>query len=154
MITLRDGVKFWDGSTMTADDVVYSLKRNMDPKLASYAAHVFFNVASIEATGPREVTVRFRVPDVQFVNNMSGVPGMIMQRSFSTKAGAKVGTPSTGVMCTGPFTVGSWKSGQNITLKRHPGYWDAEHKAKAATFEFVFLSDDSTLTSALIAHGK
>ncbi|SHN20061.1 ABC transporter substrate-binding protein [Cryptosporangium aurantiacum] len=151
VITLRSGVTFWDGAALTADDVVYSLKRNMDPKLASYAAHVFFNVASIEATGPLEVTVRFRVPDVQFVNNMAGVPGMIMQQSFTTKAGPKVGTPSTGVMCTGPFSVGSWKTGQSITLKRNPTYWDADRKAKAATFEFVFLSDDSTLTSALLS---
>jgi peptide/nickel transport system substrate-binding protein len=46
VITLRDGVTFWDGSAMTADDVAYSLNRNLDPAVGSFSAAIFRNVAS------------------------------------------------------------------------------------------------------------
>ncbi|BCJ40744.1 hypothetical protein GCM10010168_72680 [Actinoplanes ianthinogenes] len=151
VITVRDKVTFWDGSPLTAEDVVYSLKRNLDPKLASYSAHVFANVASIDKTGPLEVTVRFRTPDVQFVPDLAGVPGAIIQERYATKAAAAFGTASGGLMCTGPFRLGGWQSGQKITLKRNDNYWDAARKARAATFQFVFLTDSSTLTSALLS---
>ncbi|MEU4162423.1 ABC transporter substrate-binding protein [Actinoplanes sp. NPDC026670] len=151
VITVRDGVTFWDGSPLTAGDVVYSLSRNMDPKLASYAAHVYANVAAIEATGDLEVTVRFKTPDMQFVPDMAGVPGAIVQKAFTSKAGPAFGTATGGLMCTGPFELAGWQSGQKITLERNDTYWDATRKAKAGAFDFVFLTDSSTLTSALLS---
>ncbi|MFC4065221.1 ABC transporter substrate-binding protein [Actinoplanes subglobosus] len=151
VITLRDGVTFWDGSPLTADDVAYSLSRNMDPALASYAAHVYANVASIDATGDLEVTVRFKTPDMQFVPDLAGVPGAIMQKAFTSKAGPSFGTATGGLMCTGPFRLAGWQNGQKITLERNDTYWDATRTAKAKTFDFVFLTDSSTLTSALLA---
>ncbi|MEV4282667.1 ABC transporter substrate-binding protein [Actinoplanes xinjiangensis] len=151
VITLRDGVTFWDGSALTADDVVYSLSRHRDPELASYAAHVFANVAAIEATGALEVTVRFRKPDMQFVPDMAGVPGAIVQKAYTSKAGPAFGTATGGLMCTGPFKLAGWRNGARITLERNDGYWDAGRRAKAAKFDFVFLTDHSTLTSALLA---
>jgi peptide/nickel transport system substrate-binding protein len=151
VITLRDGVTFWDGSALTAGDVVYSLSRHRDPELASYAAHVFANVAAIEATGALEVTVRFRKPDMQFVPDMAGVPGAIVQKAFTSKAGPAFGTATGGLMCTGPFKLAGWRNGARITLERNDSYWDAARRAKAARFDFVFLTDHSTLTSALLA---
>ncbi|KUL42110.1 ABC transporter substrate-binding protein [Actinoplanes awajinensis] len=151
VITLRDGVTFWDGAALTADDVVYSLKRNMDPKLASYSAHVFANVKTIAKTGPLEVTVTFTAPDMQFVPDLAGVPGAIIEEKYATTAAAGFGTASGGLMCTGPFRLDSWQSGQKITLKRNETYWDTARKAKAASFRFVFLTDSSTLTSALLS---
>ena len=44
VFTLRDGVTFWDGSPLTADDVVFSLQREMDPKLGGFYAAVFARV--------------------------------------------------------------------------------------------------------------
>ncbi|KHD76772.1 hypothetical protein MB27_15295 [Actinoplanes utahensis] len=151
VITVRDGVTFWDGTKLTADDVVYSLDRNRDPKTASYAAHVFTNVSSIDRTGDLEVTVRFRAPDMQFVPNLAGVPGAIMQKEYTRKAGQALGTATGGLMCTGPFKLASWQNGQRISLVRNDGYWDASRKARAAAFDFVFLTDSSTLTSALLS---
>ncbi len=151
VITVRDGVTFWDGSALTADDVAYSLKRNLDPKLASYSAHVFANVTSIDSTGPLQVTVKFRTPDMQFVPDLAGVPGAIVQEKYATTAGQGFGTASGGLMCTGPFRLDGWQSGQKITLKRNDTYWDTAARARAATFQFVFLTDNSTLTSALLS---
>ena len=53
VFTLRPGVKFWDGQPVTPADVVYSLDRNTDPKLAGFYGPVFSRVSSIAATGAR-----------------------------------------------------------------------------------------------------
>ncbi|CAB4935994.1 unannotated protein [freshwater metagenome] len=151
VITLRDGVKFWDGTPMTADEVVYSLNRNLDPKVASFSAAVFRNVDSIKATGPLEVTVTFKMPDAQFIDSMAGIAGAVVQKAFTEKAGPNVGARGTGVMCTGPFSLSDWQSGSKIVLARNEGYWDTARKAKAKSFTFVVFNDESALTSALKA---
>ena len=60
---IRTDAKFWDGNPVTADDVVYSLSRNMDPKSGSIWGAFFSNVKSITKTGANEVTVSFSKPD-------------------------------------------------------------------------------------------
>jgi peptide/nickel transport system substrate-binding protein len=88
---------------------------------------------------------------VQFVPDMAGVPGTIVQKAFTSKAGQAFGTATGGLMCTGPFKLASWQNGQKISLRRNDTYWDGTRKARAAAFDFVFLTDHSTLTSALLA---
>lgn len=149
VVTIRDGVKFWDGTPLTADDVAYSLNRNLDPKVGSFSASVYRNVAAIKATGHLQVTVTFKVPDAAFIDAMSGVAGAVVEKAFTEKAGAKVGSRGTGVMCTGPFSLGDWQSGASITLNRNDAYWDSTRRAKAAKFTFVVFNDESALTSAL-----
>src|SRR3954452_23455546 len=48
VITLKDGVTFWDGKPMTADDVVYSLGRARDAKLGGFYPQVFARVKDIK----------------------------------------------------------------------------------------------------------
>ncbi len=63
--TIRDGVKFHDGTTLTADDVVASLSRHTDSSVGSYWAASFANVTSIKKTKDNEVTVTTKTPDSQ-----------------------------------------------------------------------------------------
>ena len=51
VFTVSDGVTFWDGSPLTADDIVFSLQRQMDPTLGGFYGAVFTRVESITATG-------------------------------------------------------------------------------------------------------
>ncbi len=146
---IKKGITFWDGSELTAEDVVYSLKRNSNPN-ASFG--VFYaNVASIEATGPLQVTVRFSKPDELFNKELAGPAGTIVQKAFTEKAGPDFGTAAGGLMCTGPFELESWKPGSSIVLKRNDSYWDKAASAHAKTVEFKFLSDATALAQALKA---
>jgi peptide/nickel transport system substrate-binding protein len=57
VFTLRPGVTFWDGHPVTPADVIYSLERQMNPKLGGIYSAVFNRVQSITATGSNRVTI-------------------------------------------------------------------------------------------------
>lgn len=147
--TIREGVKFHDGTEMTPNDVIVSLMRHLDPEVASFWYDTFKNVDTIEQTGEHEVTVRTVVPDSQFNQLMSAAPGVIQSAATTEAAGADYGNQSTGVNCTGPFSFGEWRSGESITLDRFDDYWDPELRAKAEQMTFVILTDPNARVNAL-----
>lgn len=151
VLHIREGVKFWDGTPLTADDVVYSMKRNSDPSQQPVNPAAYELVKSITKTGPLTVTVKFREHDAVFLDGIAGVAGAINQKAFAQKAGKAYGTSQGGVMCTGPFAFDGWRSGESIKLKANDDYWDASLRPKVKNIEFRFISDSSTLTSALLS---
>ncbi|MGZ0711814.1 ABC transporter substrate-binding protein (plasmid) [Coraliomargarita sp. W4R53] len=147
--TIRDGVTFHDGTTLTAADVVASMSRHLDPAVGSFWYSVYQNVVAIDQTGDREVTVTTAVPDVQFHESMGSSAGVIESAASLEAAGADYGNSTGGVNCTGPFELAEWKSGESITLTRYDDYWDSTLKAKAGEVEFLFMTDANTRVNAL-----
>ncbi|MFB6874935.1 ABC transporter substrate-binding protein [Streptomyces sp. NPDC056323] len=145
---LRAGVRFHNGKEMTADDVVYSLGRQMDPKNAAAWAQVFQNVASIRKTGPLQVTVELKKPDSQFPQYMATAAGVVASKAGVEAAGKDYGTTG-GLACTGPFKLGAWNKGQSIELDRFEGYWGNKAKSKKAVFRI--LTDPSARTNAMLS---
>ena len=149
--TIRQGVTFHDGSTLTPADVVASLRRHLDPRVGSYWATAFTDVRSIAQTGDHQVTVTLKKPDSLFNQFMAVTPGTVESAATLARAGKAYGTPAGGVNCTGPFSLDSWKQGDSLTLKRYAGYWDKARAAKAGSVRFVFLSDPITRVNAWTA---
>ncbi|WP_326641116.1 ABC transporter substrate-binding protein [Streptosporangium sp. NBC_01755] len=147
--TIRSGVKFHDGSTLTADDVVASMRRHLDPKVGSYWVSTYENVDKIEKTGPMEVTVHLKEPDQVFNEEMGTSAGTIASAASLAKEG--YGTPDVGVNCTGPFMLDSWQKGQSINLKKFDGYWDASLAPKVNTIKNVFIPDPAARVNALLS---
>ena len=148
--TVRQGVQFWDGETMTADDVLYSLSRQLDPAEGSYwAGGLINNVASIEKTGDWEVTVKLVEPDATFNSYMVTPIGTIVEQAYRESAGETFGTPAGGVMCTGPYSVGDWNEGQSISLLRNDDYWNTDKVAKTKQVDINFIVDSAAIANAL-----
>lgn len=148
--TIRQGVQFWDGETMTADDVLYSLSRQLDPAEGSYwAGGLINNVASIEKTGDWEVTVKLVEPDATFNSYMVTPIGTIVEEAYRVSAGETFGTPAGGVMCTGPYSVGDWNEGQSISLVRNDDYWNTDKVAKTKQVDINFIVDSAAIANAL-----
>ncbi|WP_291278628.1 ABC transporter substrate-binding protein [Galactobacter sp.] len=146
-LTLRDDVKFWNGKPMTAKDVVATLERTANPKNQSIYASAFALVKKFEAVDDTHVRVSFQVHDGDFINNISGPAGRIMEAASIKELGADLGTPKGGVMCTGPYQLDKWTPGQSVSIKANPEYWDGAPKVEK--IEFVPTQDDAALTSAL-----
>lgn len=147
--TIREGVTFHDGTSLTAADVVASMNRHLDPAVGSSWYTVFQNVASIEQTGQREVTVTMAAADSQFNLAMGGSAGVVESAATLADAGADYGNSTGGVNCTGPFSLTTWKPGESITLTRYDDYWDDELRAKAGEVRFIFMNDSNARVNAL-----
>jgi peptide/nickel transport system substrate-binding protein len=153
VLTLRSGPKFWDGKTVTADDVAFSLKRAADPKAGGFYPQVFARVSSIAVTGDHEVTIKLKRPDYWLDGELSGMAGIVVEKAFVEGEGKKFGTPAAGTMCSGPFKVKAWKPGSQLAVARNPDYWDAGHRAKVAEIDFKGVPDDASLTSGFLTGG-
>jgi peptide/nickel transport system substrate-binding protein len=146
---LRSDVKFWDGHPLMASDVAYSLLRNMDPKNSPVNGAFFQNVKSITATGPHTVVVAFKRPDELFIKEMATVAGDVAEESFLKAKGSSYGTAQGGVMCSGPFKLEKWSSGQNITMSANTDYWNKAYVPRAKTVTLQFITDTASLVQAL-----
>jgi len=147
VLQIRDGVKFWDGTPMTMDDVLFSLGRHIDPKVSSQIAGYFANVASFEKTGASEVTIKLKHPDPTIANSLVFAP--IMSKAFAQKIGKALGSPGSGlrIMGTGPYKISSFPSSTAATVERFDGYWGT--KPKVVSCSFSCIADTNTMKLAI-----
>ncbi|ADB54112.1 ABC transporter substrate-binding protein [Conexibacter woesei] len=148
---IRDGATFHGGAPLTANDVVFSLKRNIDPKVGSFWGQAFANVKTIAKTGPSEVTVTLRRPDSMFNAYMSTPAGIIGSERTVKAEGKSYGTPEGSVDCVGPYKLAKWEKGQEIALAADDAYWDTALKPKAGEFVFQIIRDPAARTNALLS---
>ncbi|MCZ4606395.1 ABC transporter substrate-binding protein [Streptomyces sp. Lzd4kr] len=144
VLTLRDDVTFHDGSAMTADDVLFSLKRHAEPEMEQ--SDEFGNVSAMRRTGDREITITFKQPDALFTKALAGDAGLVHNREQVQKAGKDFGTPGQGDACSGPYELSGWKAGDSITLTRAESYWGEKPLTGKVVFRWA---DDSAMVNAL-----
>lgn len=122
---LRQGVRFHNGAVLTADDVVWSLKRWLDRAtqsrcLSEFSASGIAQIVKIEAPGAQTVAVTLDRPTALFLPTLArpdcGQTAIIHRDSVGPdgKWIAPIGT--------GPFKLAEWKRGQYIDLVRFDGY--------------------------------
>ncbi|MGW6485718.1 ABC transporter substrate-binding protein [Streptomyces sp. NPDC055056] len=122
--TLRQGVKFHDGTACDAEAVVFNLRRIINPATRSTKAAAFAHVASVEAPDAKTVKIALKSPDPLLLTNLAHEAGMIASPAALKKHGADFARHPVG---TGPFTFTQWRSKVQLTAKRNDAYW-----AKAA----------------------
>ena len=146
---IRDDVKFSDGTPMTMDDVLFSVKRHMDTALASYLAWFFDNVESIEQTGDWQLTVKLSKPDASWQYAFASTAGHIISKAYCEAHPDDFGTPTGGILGTGAYVLDSWTTGSEIVLKANDNYWAGE-TPDAKTVDFQVIEDDTTRITAMV----
>jgi oligopeptide transport system substrate-binding protein len=143
--TLRKGVRFHHGRVVTADDVVFSLTRLLDPAVKSGAADLFLgirgapefrdrkatHVAGLAALDPHTVQVTLTEAPVPFVSLLGLGHAKIVPRDAVTELGEQFGTRPVG---TGPFRFVRWERGREIVLAANPDYFDGPPKLGRVVF--------------------
>lgn len=139
--TIRPGVKWSDGTPMTAADVAFTfnmLKKYPDVNTTGLA------VKSVSSTG-NQVTLHFATPQYANLQNIAGQTYIVPQAVWS-----KVGDPGKYAdpdpVGTGPYGVSQFSS-QGITLKANPTYWGG--KPAVGTVQFPTYASANTALSAL-----
>jgi peptide/nickel transport system substrate-binding protein len=152
IIHLRPGVTFFDGHPVTPQDVVFSIDRIRNPKLGSYWGFFASSIKTVVAAGSSTVKIVLAKPDSIFYSMLSTPMAQVVEKQYVEREGSKYGTATGGVMCTGPYKLASWNTGNSITLVRNEKWWDRQQQPqRAARVKFSFVTDDATLTSALLA---
>ena len=116
---LRKGVKFCDGRPMTPDDVVYSLKRWIDPAIKSPVAFRAGPVKDIRAEGDT-VIYELKEPYSDLLFQLALSFASVVDKDTVEKLGQNFGVQ--GFNGTGPYCWVKWTPRQELVLKKNPYY--------------------------------
>lgn len=146
VLTLRDDVKFWDGTPLTAEDVAYSINRHVGPDSTSLQAQFFGTVESVEVTDPKTVTIKLLAPDPAMPTKLA-VFAFVRQQAYDEAAGEAAGGPEKPGMGTGPYSIVSYSSADGAVFARNDAYWGGVPKAKE--IKVVTIEDPETARLAM-----
>ncbi len=138
--TLREGVTFHNGDSVTAEDVVYSLERcagseNDGKPLVS----AFSIVERIEAVEGGRVALTLSTPNLEFINALTAP--IIPKDSGPTITETMIGT--------GPFRFVSYAPQDSLVMEKYDGYWNQEKAAKLDKVTFKIIPDVNSLVIGL-----
>ncbi len=140
-VKLRQGVKFHNGQLMTADDVVASFKRLVDPKSGSsaLATFSFLPMDGIQKVDQYTVAFHLKRTVVEFPAYLSTYQATILPANWP-------GHFAKNPIGTGPFKMVAYVPQQHATFVKNPNYW-----LKGAPYldgvEIVTLSSDNAITA-------
>lgn len=145
--TLREGVKFQDGTPLDAEAVVYTFERQRDPKHEAhgdgeyvYWHDQFSGVAKAEVAGPGKVKFTLERPFTPFLSNMAMFTAFIISPTAMKKSlGQK---PAPVPVGTGPFKLVEWRRGEAVVLEANEGYWGGRPHLDRLVFQTI--TDNTT----------
>jgi oligopeptide transport system substrate-binding protein len=135
---LRDA-RWSDGEPVTADDFVYAMHRELDPKTASASAFLLYAIvrnakpvnagklplsaAGIEAPDPHTLVLHLEHPWPNLPDYLTGRTFWPQPRHVVERWGDKWTRPEHYVT-DGPYTLVAWRLGDAVVLRKNPKYWD------------------------------
>lgn len=163
-ITLRQGVKFSDGTPFNAQAVYWNWERDFGPLAVKAGLSPAWDVArtnpkvltsppvkgAIQVTGPYTIVVHQDVPNAAFINQLfDSIPTWIVSPTAVQKEGeTQFERYPVGA---GPFTVVSDSFSNQLVVKKNPNYWNPGHPyLNEITFKTV--SGDESAYEALLAN--
>jgi peptide/nickel transport system substrate-binding protein len=148
-ITLRQGVKFHDGSTMGPADVIASINRWGE--VSRVGSNLVGRIATMTAQGGNAVVIKLKKPFTPLIASLAEVKqSAVIMPAKIAKAAGKNKLTNAQLIGTGPYKFVSWSPGQNVTLERFADYssrtedWGGLTGAKHAyldKLEYDFVKD-------------
>ena len=158
---LRDGLKWSDGSDLTAEDFVYSWQRVCDPNVAApYAETVLGMVEGydkavagdieklgVEAKDDKTFVVHLANPCPYFESLAAFATLNPVQKETIDANGDAWATEADTYISNGPFYMAEWVPGSYVLMKKNPNYWDAD-SIKLDGIKFNLIEDANAAYSA------
>ncbi|WP_243391572.1 peptide ABC transporter substrate-binding protein [Pseudohalioglobus lutimaris] len=145
---LNPQARFSNGRQITADDVVWSWHRALNPKTGNVVADFLFSVRNAEAyhrghiddpaqvgvraIDPQTVEVELEYPDANALRKFTYIYNAIVPREAILAHGDMTSrfsrwTQPGNLVSSGPFELDEWKMHRYLRVKRNPHYWNAEN---------------------------
>lgn len=158
---LRDGLKWSDGTPLTANDFVFSWKRLSDPNVAApygedmlgyvkgYQEAVAGNIDALGVSAPDDKTfvVELSVPCVYFLKIVTHATMVPVQKASVEANGEQWSLKPETYVSNGPLKMIDWVPGSHITFSKNENYWNAD-KVTLNTLKFVLMEDSNAAYSA------
>jgi peptide/nickel transport system substrate-binding protein len=143
-VTLRDGLKFSDGHTLSADDVLFTMRALYDERTASpiFRDAMMVNGRPIETTVVDARHLQLLFPETVaapegYLYNVAILPRHALEEAFNNgtlKDSWGITSDPRTIITAGPFIVESVTPGERIELKRNPNYWKKDTAGNALPY--------------------
>lgn len=157
---MRDGLKWSDGETLDANDVVYSWNRLANPDTAADYSYLTSAIATnddgtlqIEASEDgKTFTVHLTAPCAYFLD-LCAFPAFypVPQQAVESAAGADTNPGAwaleAGFVTSGPMKLTAWNHNESMTYEPNENYWAAD-KVSLTKINFMLSSDDTAIYNA------
>ncbi|MBS0848074.1 ABC transporter substrate-binding protein [Citrobacter sp. JGM124] len=134
-LTLKPGLKFSDGTPLTAKDVVFTYNN----AAASGGKVDMGNFLSAEEVNPQTIRIQLKAPQSTFINVLGSL-GIVSKEKYNAKTYAQK------PIGAGPYRLVSFQPGQQMIVEANPYY--AGNKNDFNKLIFVFLDEDSAYAAA------
>jgi oligopeptide transport system substrate-binding protein len=150
---LRAGLKFSDGTPLTATDVVYSINRALEPATKSTVAPIYLGIIqdadkllggsittligdSLQAVNATTVTITTKVKAPYFLSMLANATSYVVEKKLITAYGANFTDHLSLGGGDGPFMVKQYVHGQQITFVPNPNYSGPKPQLHEIIFPF------------------
>lgn len=156
-IKLKEGIKFHDGSELTAADVKYNFDWQLDPDNNAPQLGLIGPVEQVTVVDDHTIKVALKAPYPDALQNWArALDGIVPEGAHGERSEEKgtagfAGTQlSRNPVGSGPYKFVEWVSGSHIVLEKNEDYWvDGIPVADKAVFEFI--GDEAAKLAALIS---
>lgn len=160
---LRDGLKWSDGSDLTAEDFVYAIQRVLTPATGGqyvdivksyiknadefYAGEASAEDLGVKAVDEKTLEITLKQPTSFFIDLLTMWVFDPVQKATIEANGDKWTTKAETYICNGPFKISEISTGEKIVLEKNENYWDAANvKMEKITLRYIL--DNSTALTA------
>jgi oligopeptide transport system substrate-binding protein len=178
-VKIPDDARWSDGSALTANDFVYSLKRALDPKLAGPYVSYFYSLVGakdyatalgtpaapktpsdsdlaamrdkVGVTAPDSHTLIYKLsePNPSFLNQLALWTAYPVKQDVVEKYGDQW-TEAEHHIGNGPFMMESWQHGSKIVLEANPNY-SGKDRPLLSRIEYNIIADDTAAYASYLA---
>lgn len=138
VFTLREGVKFHDGTEVTAEDVKFSIDKCADASSGSCLVPAYSNIKSTEINADGKFVVSLEQPDTEFIAYMT-----------TAIIPAKNANPDTNPIGTGPYMYVSRSPQENFIVKKFADYYDKDRAANIENVTFKIIGNMDNIAMEL-----
>ena len=140
---LVSGVKYHDGTTFDAADVIFAFNRAMAEDSVNPTKKIFKVIESVSAPNSSTIEIKLKKQNAFFLFNMAKGDASIVAEETAANN-------NTNPIGTGPFKFASWKRGDRLILVKNQNHREAADVALEKV-EFRFISDAAAASAAMLA---
>ncbi|PZX18243.1 peptide/nickel transport system substrate-binding protein [Palleronia aestuarii] len=137
--TIREGVEFHDGRTLSVEDCVATLRRHSDEQSESGALGVMQTISDIQADGGNLV--------VSLEEGNADLPLLLSDYHLIIQPGGGVEDPNAAIG-TGPYRLTEWEAGVRAGFEKNENDW-RDDRGHVASVEIIVINDATARVAAL-----